>query len=119
VVGPEEETNMSNQLGPIDVLCDAPPYYIVQACNRIGFHSPEDVGWCRLSNYLGHRPGWRQFIPPWNAFVGHHQAADKTCVCGQFLPQLETYTFTLITGKDIAYVLGQCRRCHTVFWEDA
>ena len=27
---------MSSQLGPLEVICDAPPYPIVQACNAIG-----------------------------------------------------------------------------------
>jgi hypothetical protein len=57
---------MSNQLGPIDVCCDAPPYPIVKACAQLGFLMPEDVRWCQMS-HLGDQglpadsrsPGWR------------------------------------------------------------
>lgn len=111
---------MSNQLGPIEVSCDAPPYHIVQACSRIGFQEPEDVRWCRVGHQGDSVAGWRQLIQfaPWNALLGAHGQVQKTCSCGQHLPRLETYTFTLITGKELSYLLGQCSRCHTVFWDD-
>jgi hypothetical protein len=112
---------MFNQLGPLEVLCDAPPYHFVQACNRIGFSNPEDVRWCRISQHFGAPTGWRQLmqISPWNVLTGNRQVPQKVCVCGQGLPQLEAYTFTLITGKDVSYFLGQCKRCHTIFWDNA
>jgi hypothetical protein len=43
---------MSQQLGPLEVICDAPPYPIVQACNAIGIETPEDVRWSRMSRYI-------------------------------------------------------------------
>jgi len=38
---------VSTRLGPILIDCDAPPYAIVQACERRGLRSPLDVRWCR------------------------------------------------------------------------
>jgi hypothetical protein len=112
---------MSSQLGPIDVVCDAPPYHIVQACYRIGIEGAEDVRWCRVGSVTGGGGGWRQLIafPPWNAFTRPQQTGEHNCSCGHNLPRLEAYTFTLITGKEISYLLGQCPRCHTVYWDDA
>jgi hypothetical protein len=28
------------------------------------------------------------------------------------------YTFTMSTGKELSYCLGQCGKCHTIFWEE-
>jgi hypothetical protein len=111
---------MSQQLGPLDVSCDSPPYHIVQACSRVGFETPEDVRWCRFGQ-SDMPAGWRQLIhfTPWNVLMGSGQQSEKSCGCGQRLPRLETYTFTLITGKELSYVLGQCSRCHAIFWDDA
>ena len=39
------------------------------------------------------------------------------CSCGHTLPALETCTFLFRSGKTKAYQLGQCGRCHTIFWE--
>jgi len=43
----------------------------------------------------------------------------KTCRCGQKLPSLDRYTFTYLTGHEASYLLGQCPRCKTVYWEEA
>jgi hypothetical protein len=112
---------MLNQLGPFEICCDAPPYLIVKACSRIGFHAPEDVRWCRIGHHAGTADSWRQLIPftPWNVFLKIGQRTEKACSCGRRLPQLEGYTFTLSTGKELSYGLGQCGRCRTIFWEEA
>jgi hypothetical protein len=31
---------------------------------------------------------------------------------------MEGYTFTFASGKEAEYLLGQCRRCRTIFWEE-
>jgi hypothetical protein len=103
---------MSNQLGPIEVTCDSPPFFIVQACLRIGLKSPADVRWNRLSHQADAQGGWRQLL-------GFPAASTATsCHCGQPLPGLEAYTFTLVTGKEVSYLLGQCGRCRTIYWDD-
>jgi len=38
---------------PIDIECDAPSYAFVEACEKVGFRSPLDVRWCRMSHFLG------------------------------------------------------------------
>ena len=112
---------MPNQLGPLEVNCDAPPYNIVRACHMIGMRSPEDVRWSRLSQFLNPNPGWREFLKhqSWKMLLGATQPESGTCVCGQQLPVLERYTFTLISGNQNSYFIGQCSRCLTIFWEEA
>jgi hypothetical protein len=108
---------MTPHLGPIDICCDAPPYSIIQACDRIGIQRAEDVRWCRMSHFLdsddagGSGHGWKTFL----AVSGQRKT---TCSCGQTLPNLEKCTFTFITGREVSYFLGQCKRCWTVFWDE-
>jgi hypothetical protein len=45
--------------------------------------------------------------------------SGSACDCGHPLPVLEKCTFTFITGREVSYLIGQCPRCHAVFWEDA
>jgi hypothetical protein len=105
---------MSSKLGPIEVTCDSPPYFIVQACLRIGMTSPADVRWCRVESQATPPGGWRKLLA-----ISNWSTAPTICHCGRPLPQLEAYTFTLVTGKEISYLLGQCSRCHTIYWNDA
>ncbi len=89
---------MSSELGPIDIHCDAPPYPVVRACQRVGLRSPQDVRWCRV-----------------NRFAAPEGRAG--CRCRQARPRLESYTFTFVTGKQAAYFLAQCEACGTIFWD--
>ena len=110
---------MSNQLGPIEITCDAPPYLVVQACESLGFESPLDVGWWRLSQFLaeqGEKAGLRD-LAPWKWLFSSNQPREKRCACGGSLPIMEGYSFTFISHKVADYWLGQCRRCGTIFWE--
>ena len=61
---------MSSKLGPIEILCEAPPYPIVQACHMIGIKRPEDVRWCRMSQFraFGGNPHEGQSI--WHLSLG-------------------------------------------------
>ncbi len=105
---------MANRLGPIEITCDAPPYYIVRGCHRVGIEAPEDVRWCRMSHFLNTSSGGI-----WKALLGLHHSGEKTCSCKRNLPLLERCTFTLASGKQVSYYLGQCQGCHTVYWEEA
>jgi hypothetical protein len=96
---------------------EAPPYSVVQACQGLGFQTPLDVRWYRLSRFPGVRDGLRGLLP-WKLFFGKNQPRP-TCSCGQPLPVLEKYAFTFRTHKVKNYLLGQCPRCRTVFWEEA
>jgi len=112
---------MNKQLGPIEVVCDAPPYKIVQACTQLGMKNPEDVRWYQMSHFLKERLGWGdalQFLS-WEVAAQVSRLTDRTCSCGHQLPRLEKYTFILATGHQLSYFLGQCERCCTIFWEDA
>jgi hypothetical protein len=112
---------MSNQLGPLDVECDAPAFAIVHACQHIGIRTPEDVRWCQMSHFLSQAEGWKglfQFLT-WEKLMGRTHSGEMLCSCGAALPVLETVTFTFITGREETMLLGQCPRCSTVFWEAA
>ena len=112
---------MSKRLGPLDVECDSPPYAVVRACHRIDLHTPEDVRWCRMSHHLAAQGGWRDFLghEPFKSLLGVQHHSDKPCVCGGRLPMLERCTFTFNTGRQVCYLMGQCRRCRTIFWDEA
>jgi len=110
---------MSNQLGPIDVTCDAPAYSVVRACRCLGISAPEDVRWCQLSHFLSQpdaATGLFHFLG-WENILGR-VPGERTCSCGERLPVLERVAFTFSTGREETYMLGQCRRCGTVFWEE-
>lgn len=111
---------MTSRLGPMEIECDSPPYSIVKACTRIGVHDPEDVRWCRVSGQAEtHRLNWRELIRhPWRFLTGGHRAQGKNCVCGHELPQLDQYTFTMMSGLEKSYELGQCIHCRTIYWEE-
>ena len=111
---------MASQLGPLEVECDAPSYAVVRACRSIGVHSPEDVRWCRLSHYLS-QGGWKGLFQAltWNNLLGRGETDEKCCSCGVGLPLLEKVTFTFTSGRQESYLMAQCQRCGTVFWEEA
>ena len=105
---------MSNQLGPLEISCDAPPYVIVQACQLLQFKAPLDVRWCEKSHYLREGPAG---VRLWNLFA-KSQPVKTTCTCGMPLPLLENYAFTFACGKVLHYNLSQCSKCRTMFWEE-
>jgi hypothetical protein len=111
---------MSSPLGPIEICCDAPPYRIVQACHDVGIRSPEDVRWLRLSEFRRLQDGKPQSSssPWWKLLWGKARYAGRTCTCGASLPRLRLVVFTLNTGDELAYLLGQCDQCRTVFWDE-
>jgi hypothetical protein len=110
---------MSTRLGPIEIECDAPPYAVVRASRQAGLRCPEDVRWCRLSTYLERCSGWWLVLNPraWRLLLARLGRGRGVCSCGVQLPQLASYTFTFASGRETSYLLGQCRRCRTVFWE--
>ena len=112
---------MSSRLGPLQIECDAPPYMIVSACRKIGFEYPEDVRWQRMSGVRHRWAALTHLFGPasWSALLGGKEPAQGTCSCGQPLPALETCSFLYRSGKTAAYKLGQCRACHTIYWDEA
>ena len=112
---------MSSQLGPIEVTCDAPSYPVVRACRRVGIRAPEDVRWWRMSHFLSQAAGWKGLFhaATWKNLLRRPQPDERTCTCGAKLPTAERVTFTFTTGREESYLLGQCARCGTVFWEEA
>jgi hypothetical protein len=112
---------MASQFGPLDIECDAPSYAIVEACSRIGFRSPLDVPWFRLSHYLNEEGGHGGVfsLHMWKQFFGIERPGGKTCRCRQPLPTLEKCTFTFLSARHAEYLIGQCRNCLTIYWDEA
>jgi hypothetical protein len=111
---------MPSGLGPIEITCDAPSYDVVEGCREFGFQSPMDVRWCRLSRFAGGHPGWRRLFSwhPFEALLGTG-AGEPRCFCGEPLPALRRCWFPLFCEKETSYLLGQCHRCLTIFWEES
>jgi len=112
---------MFSHLGPIEIDCDATPGSVVEACEALGFKSPLDVRWCRMSHSLGRQRalGGVLAFHPLLWLFGSSRPPEVTCTCGQSLPQTERYTFTFASGKEAHYLLGQCCRCRTMFCQEA
>jgi len=106
---------MSRHSEPTGSDCDAPAYTVVKACGGLGFRSPLDVRWCRLSSFMA---GRRQNAGLLARFF-RMQPRGRACLCGQLLPALERYTFTFRSETRRDYFLGQCPHCQTIYWEDA
>jgi len=111
---------MSSRYGPLEIHCDAPPYPVARACQSLGFQAPLDVRWLRLSHFLqgSGEPAASSGIQFWKLSFGPSQPKGKACTCGQPLPGLEKYTFTFRSERQADYLLGQCRHCRTIFWEE-
>jgi hypothetical protein len=100
------------QVDLLDFECDTPPYAIVQACAGVGLRTPEDVRWCRLADL----PSLSPAAP---VCRGTGRPGIRRCPCGEAFPLLNRCTFDFNTGRQVSYVLGQCRRCRTIYWDDA
>jgi hypothetical protein len=111
---------MASQYGPLEIDCDAPPYAVVEACSRIGFRSPLDTRWCRASQAIPPEARHGMFsLHSWKQFFGGRAPERNLCHCGQSLPVLEKCTFTFLSGRTADYLIGQCCRCRTIYWEEA
>ena len=113
---------MANKYETFEVTCDAPPYCVVKVCNLIGIQAPEDVRWRRMSHHVSEAGGDSSGLEQTLLFGSRslrRRADESHCTCGHGLPTLDMYTFTFSTGEESSFLLGQCRRCRTVFWEDA
>ncbi len=111
---------MSTSFGPIDIDCDALPYPIVEACNRLGFRSAPDVRWCHMSHFQNTQDLGANVIGGFAWLLPFHKSRsrNKSCTCGNPLPTLEQFRFMFPSGKQDDYLLGQCYRCNTIFWEE-
>jgi hypothetical protein len=110
---------MSSGLGCIDIDCEAPSYEVVEACRGLGLHSPWDVRWLRMSR-LDQPPlcGRGVFsVRRWVELLGLSRPRGGTCPCGQQLPAPGRRHFPSLPRGECDYLIGQCGRCHTIFWE--
>ncbi len=112
---------MFSQLRSLEIRCDAPPYAVVRACKDFDFHSPLDVRWCRMSDLVSpeEQRNGNFGLRLWHWLLGKRKPSVQTCTCGQPLPDLKRYDFAFDSKKVGCYLLGQCRRCRTMYWDDA
>jgi hypothetical protein len=112
---------MFSQPGTLEVICDAPPYEVVRACEAVGFRTPLDVRWVRACHVVQRRPPGRGLFSfrRWLELLGVGKPAGRACSCGDRLPDLRWHRFVYPAEGQSDYLLGQCRRCHTVYWDDA
>src|SRR5437899_12885084 len=98
-----EETLMFDKSPSIEIRCDAPPYSIVQACRIVGMRTPEDVRWCRLSQFRETYAQQLELFKPhtWKAMWSMPELDGSRCSCGQQMPRLEKITFTYLSGKAV------------------
>lgn len=110
----------SNRSKTLDIECDAPPYAIVRACHKVGFLAPEDVRWCSKSKALKPPPKQRSGLlaQAFKAIFRWTAPRRAGCICRCQLPKLDKYTFTFACGTEKHLLLGQCRRCLTIFWNE-
>jgi hypothetical protein len=50
---------------------------------------------------------------------GASRPKEHACTCGQPLPGLKKYGFSCLSEKVGDYLMGQCPRCRTIFWDAA
>jgi hypothetical protein len=102
----------------IDLDCDAPAYSVVHACKTVGVERPEDVRWCHWTRRGVRRTAGWFHVGNWRSLFRRPSPDDTRCSCGETLPCLEECLFSCVSGEAVTYLLGQCRRCGTVFWQE-
>lgn len=109
---------MCSRFGRVEMWCDAPPYDVVRACTGCGFQSPLDVRWCRMPHFLEEAGQGKETFGMrlWRWLFGW-ASPQQTCSCGQPLPVLATYEFSRPSEQRGDYLLAQCPRCWTMFWD--
>jgi hypothetical protein len=110
----------SVQLRPLRIVCDAPPYEVVKASDRIGMRSPEDVSWRRQSVPDSGLPRRTRVLGRfWRLlFAFGLPEVEEKCRCGSILPERRAIRLRTLSGTEIRYTLGQCGRCRTIVWDE-
>jgi hypothetical protein len=105
---------MAEQRGPLEICCDTPPDWVIVACEKMRFDSPLDVGW----RQLGHQSRENGLLTRiWRWLMGAVEPTEGDCICGGRLPALTPYAFSSRAESQVDYLLGQCPRCRTIYWQ--
>lgn len=107
---------MSSQLETLPVACDAPPYAVVAACAKAGFHAPLDVRWCSLRRSPARRRGLLGILA--SNLLGRPRREVRSCGCGQALPNVDRFTAVIGPTFIADYLMVQCPRCRTIYWQE-
>src|SRR5579864_6899350 len=102
------QENSTMFLEPLDSECDAPLYAVVEACGKLGFQSPLDVRWCRMSLFVGGHCERARGFHPIRWLFGGSVPPKTACTCGQPLPAMQRCACTFESGKLDEYLFGQC-----------
>lgn len=111
----------------LSVECDTPPDYIMEACevpSRVGLYRAKDVRWSNLGRFrkqmrTRNNPIVRMLEIVLSVISGKIKD-NRICGCGRELPCMFSFTFTLAPeNRKVVYRIGQCLRCHSIYWEDA
>lgn len=110
----------SVQLRPIHIDCDAPPYEVVKASDRIGMRSPEDVRWRRQSTPNSGASRRKSVVGRlWHLlFAFGLPENEEKCRCGGILPERHSIRLRTLGGVEIRYALARCGRCRTIVWDE-
>jgi hypothetical protein len=109
----------SVHIRPLKIVCDAPPYEVVKASERVGMRSPEDVRWRRQGIPIGAAAGRSTVVGRlWRLlFAFGLPEVEETCGCGSILPERRSVRLRTLAGSEIRYTLTQCGRCRTIVWD--
>jgi hypothetical protein len=95
---------MKKDLKPLEVICSAPPYPIVEAVESIAnpdgtciFQDPKDVRWEELALNKDYD------------FCKLHNPQS-------ILNRMAAYRFTYSSGDEVTYEFSQCGYCKTIYW---
>jgi hypothetical protein len=99
---------------------DCPPPPVMEGCERIGIIAASAGGWSRVSEVGTLRSGWLGHLATrFSSNRGHAgKRREAACTCGEHIVLLVKYRFTLDTGEQLDYWIGQCERCQTILWDD-
>jgi hypothetical protein len=114
-----EEFVMIMQLHPVTVHRDAPPEPLVEGCEQLGMVQSPSVRWSRVNRSESQRRRWLAPVAARLGLTGEAVSKPKqvACDCGQQMIWLLKYRFTLDTGEQLDYRIGQCERCQTIHWD--
>ncbi|MGE3807483.1 MAG: hypothetical protein AB7K24_22700 [Gemmataceae bacterium] len=105
---------MENPLAGVIGDCDAPPFDVVVASRDVGFDRPADFRWCRMRP----RPQASVWLPESIRNWLRLRAQKRCSTCAEDCPDLKRCVFDR-AGQLFSYVMGQCPRCHTIYWDEA
>jgi hypothetical protein len=108
---------MASRSNLLELECDAPPYDIVSSSEAIGLRRPLDVRWCRIGHMIRKPESRGLWAFARRMFGIPARPRIRACSCGHEAPALDRVKFMCLGCSAGEFLLGQCPRCRTVYWE--